>query len=212
MLANIVSNLKLIWQVLALNKAAFFSLINNDNLELAIFVVFMAGLSQAIGQSIVLFANKVSPKRFFLSLFINAFIYIFSFLFLVFSISFTVSMAFGIKQNLRTIVAVTGFAYAPFLLSFTSLAPYFGNFINLLLSLWNLAALIIAISIVFSLNGYQAVVSTLFAWLLIQLIRATIGRPIQSLSQAIRRFSAGKPLEFSKQKIRELITKGKTDD
>lgn len=212
MLANVISNLKLIGQVLTLNRDAFLSLIYNDNLELALFVVFVAGLSQAFGQSIVLFVNKVSPKRFFLSLFINAFIYIFSFLFLVFSISFTVNMAFGIRQNLRTVVAVTGFAYAPFLFSFTSLAPYLGNFINLLLSLWNLTALIIAVSIVFSLNSYQTVLSTLFAWLLVQLIRATIGRPIQGLSRAIRRFSAGKPLEFSKQKIRELITKGKTND
>lgn len=212
MLANVLSNLKLIGQVLALDKEAYFSLITNNNFELAIFVVFMAGLSQAIGQSIVLFVNRVSPRRFFLSLFISAFIYIFSFFFLVFSISFTVNMAFGIDQHLKTVVAVTGFAYAPFIFSFASLAPYFGNFINLVLSLWNLTALIIAVSIVFSLNGYQAVVSTLFAWLLIQILRVTIGRPIQSLSRAIRQLTAGKALEFSRQKIRELISKGQSND
>ena len=212
MLADFFANARLIWQVLNLNENAFLSLSRNNNLELALIVVFLAGLSQALGQSIVLFANRVKPKRFFLSLFISAIIYILSFVFMVFSILFIVNLAFGKAQKLSSVIAVTGFAYAPFLFSFTTLAPYLGNFINLILSIWNLAALIVAVSIVFSLNSYQAIASTLLAWILIQVLRVTIGRPISNLSRIVRQMSAGKKLEFGRQKILELINRGRKSD
>ncbi len=36
--------------------------------QLVFWIVLLAGLSEAIGQSVVLFANRVKPKRFLLSL------------------------------------------------------------------------------------------------------------------------------------------------
>ena len=60
---------QLVGQTLALNQAAFRTIQNLPNgFVIALTVVFLASLSEAIGQSIVLLANRVKPKRFVLSL------------------------------------------------------------------------------------------------------------------------------------------------
>lgn len=48
----------------------------NGGMALAMLVVVLAGLSLAIGQSIILFINRVRPIRFVFSLLINAILYL----------------------------------------------------------------------------------------------------------------------------------------
>jgi hypothetical protein len=43
-----------------------------DGIWAALLVVFLAGLSLAIGQSIVLFINRVKPLRFFFSILLGS--------------------------------------------------------------------------------------------------------------------------------------------
>ncbi|HHO56089.1 MAG TPA: hypothetical protein ENK21_06840, partial [Trueperaceae bacterium] len=186
MLADIAHYLQLLKQTLFLNRAAFLEL-SKTGFNIAILVVFLAGLSQALGQSIVLFINKVSKRRFFFSLVLNAIIFTVGFFFLAISISFIVSFAYHQEKALKTVITITALAYLPYLFSFLTLAPYFGSFISLMLSLWNLAALITAVSVVFSLNIYQALAASILGWLLKQILRATIGRPIQDLSKLIKK-------------------------
>jgi len=208
MLSNFSHYLYLLKQSLFLNRSAFLEL-SQAGFYPAITVVFLAGLSQAIGQSLILFVNKVSKRRFLFSLILNAIIFTFSFLFLVLSISFMVDFVYHHDKSFRTVSKVTAIAYLPYLFSFLTLAPYFGSFIAMILSLWNLAAIIAAISVVFSLNIFQALAVSILGWLLKQVLKTSIGRPIQDLSKIIKKAVAGKPLEFSKQKIREIIGRGR---
>ncbi len=208
MLSEIANYLELLKKTLFLNQTAFLEL-SQSGYKLALLIVFLAGLSQALGQSIILFINKVSKRRFVFSLLISAIIFTLSFFFLVLSISLTVNFAYHKEESLKSVITITGLAYLPYLFSFFTLAPYFGSFITLSLSLWNLAAIITAVSVVFSLNIYQALAASIIGWLLKQLLKSTIGRPIQELSKLIKKFIAGKTLEFSKQKLREIISRGK---
>lgn len=208
MFLEISNYIKLLKETLFLNHEAFLELSQGD-FKLAMLIVFLAGLSQALGQSIVLFINKVSKRRFVFSLLINAIIFSISFFFLVLSISVTVNFAFHKEESLKQVMTLTGLAYLPYLFSFLTLAPYFGSFVALSLSLWNLAAIITATSVVFSLNIYQALAASIIGWLLKQLLKSTIAKPIQKLSKIIKKVIAGKPLEFSKQKLREIINRGK---
>ena len=52
-------------------------------LKLALGVVVLAGLSQEIGQIVILFLNRIKPGRFVFSLLINALLFAFGFLALV---------------------------------------------------------------------------------------------------------------------------------
>jgi hypothetical protein len=63
----------------ALHPDAFRAMESHPNGTLiAVMVILLAGLSQGIGQSIVLFLNQVKPIRFVLSLGIAALLFVFS--------------------------------------------------------------------------------------------------------------------------------------
>lgn len=53
--------------------------------KIAIGVLLLAGFSQEIGQSIILFFNRVKPLRFVLSLVLSAVLFIFSYGFWIWS-------------------------------------------------------------------------------------------------------------------------------
>ncbi|PSN11294.1 hypothetical protein C7271_24790, partial [filamentous cyanobacterium CCP5] len=59
---------------------------STQGIYIALIVLLTAGFSQAIGQSIVLFINRVRPIRFFLSLIAAAVLFVFSYLFWVLSL------------------------------------------------------------------------------------------------------------------------------
>ena len=54
-------------------------------LKIAVLIVLLAGLSQAIAQSIILFINQVKLLRFMFSLLINVLLFVAGFGFLVLS-------------------------------------------------------------------------------------------------------------------------------
>ena len=69
----------------SLTQAAFQRIIRlPEGQFLALLIVLAAGLSLAVGQSIILFINRVKPIRFMVSLLLNAVLFVFGFLFLAF--------------------------------------------------------------------------------------------------------------------------------
>jgi cellulose synthase/poly-beta-1,6-N-acetylglucosamine synthase-like glycosyltransferase len=158
-------------------------------------VVFLAGLSQGLGQSVVLFANRIKPRRFAFSLLVSAVIYVFGFLFSVLSIWLIAKVVFDKSAQFKLIISVVGLSYAPFLLGFFILTPHLGSFFNIVLSLWRLTALLIALEVTLGLTLWQALICSLLAWLFLAIVERTIGRPIQGLSRTVKRVAAGKKLE-----------------
>ena len=191
-----MDSLELISQVLRLEKAPFIALLTSPHsLFTSLGVVFLAGLSQGLGQSVVLFANRIKPRRFTLSLLVSALIYVFGFLFSVLSIWLIAKVVFDKTQHFWLIISVVGLSYAPFLLGFFILTPYFGSFFHSVLSLWRLAALLIALEVTLALTLWQALACSLLAWLLVAILERSIGRPLQRITRSARRFAAGRKLE-----------------
>jgi hypothetical protein len=89
--------------------------------------------------------------------------------------------------------------YSPYLFSFFTLVPFFGSLINALLSLWRLSAVILAVDVVLDLKIRQAVLCSALGWLLLQVLKSTIGRPIIGLTRVLRRYVAG--VELTKLKV-----------
>lgn len=190
-------------QVLRLEAAPFETL---RSLRFALIIVFLAGLSQTLGQSVVLFANQVKPRRFVASLLAGALIYSVSFLFFSASIWLVARYGFGLDKPFHLSVRAVGLAYAPYLLSFFTLAPYLGSFIGIVLSLWSFAAILTALQVIFGLTLWQAVACSALSWLLLQVFQRTVGRPLQRLSRWIRRIVAGGRLESDWRKLLRRIT------
>ena len=128
--------------VLLLNSETF-SQINRLPLSLAasILVVLLAGLSQTFGQSVMLFVNRVRPLRFILSIAIAAVIFVFNYNFWVLSTWLVARWLFGVDLALVDIIKTLGFSYAPLLLGFLMVIPYFGMPVFVVLSIWTLMAI-----------------------------------------------------------------------
>ncbi len=198
---TLAQGLELILQALRLDPAAFAQQASLNNSRLALAVVFFAGLSQSLGQSVILFANRVKPRRFIASLILAAGLYVFGFFFLGLSIWLVAHYVFNQNVSATVILNSIALAYAPYLLGFFSLAPYFGTLIGILLSLWSLAAILVALQIVLGLSLMQAVLCSALGWLVLQVLGRTLGRPIHRLARASRRWVAGQPLEQNLERL-----------
>ena len=157
----------------------------------AFWVVLLAGVSSAIGQSAVLFINRIRPGRFVGSLLVSAVIYIFTYLFWTVSILLIARYVFGSVAAWGTVARAVGLGYAPQLFSFLAFMPFFGVPILILLSLWSLLAVIVGIGVTLGLPLWQALLCSVLGWLMLQLLERTVGRPVVAARNWLRRSVAG---------------------
>ena len=173
-------------------------------LEAALLVVLLAGLSEALGQSVVLFANRVKPRRFGFSLLINALLYLLGFGVFVLTLWLLTTYSLGKQQPLSLTLVAVGWGYAPHLFGVFALAPYLGGLLTVLLSLWSFLIIAVAVKAVFGVSLLNALLVSGAAWLLVHLIRRTLGRPLVGLSHRIEAGVAGVPLVTDRAKLRAL--------
>ena len=111
---------------------------------------------------------------------------------------------FQITASWLTIAAVVGLAYAPQILAFFELTPYFGNAFGILLTLWTMIAVVVAMVAGLNLVLWQAVIAAGLGWLLLQLVRRTIGRPANSIWKWFRTRAIGVRLQYETNDLPQL--------
>jgi hypothetical protein len=192
-------------QAMQLNEAIFAEIQRTSGgLMIALVVVMLAGLSESLGQSIILFVNRVSPLRFLFALLITAANHVVGYLLWTVTVWLAGYYLFERMAPLTAIASVVGLAYAPQLLAFFELTPFFGNSFSILLSLWSMMAIVVAVRFGLALETWQAVVVSGVGWLMIQLWRRTIGRPIYGIGRWLQRRAAGVPLQYTTADLRDL--------
>jgi len=137
---------------------------------LALAIAFVAGISDMVGQSVVLFANRVSPRRFGVSLVMAAVVLIVSIFFYAFSIWLIVKFVFFLPGRFRIILILVALSYAPIVLSFAALLPYLGNFIYQAVRVWSLLALVVGVKAIAGAVFWQGILACLLGWLFIQFV------------------------------------------
>lgn len=168
-------------------------------------VVLIAGLSLAVGQSIILFINQVKPLRFVFSLLISAFLFAFGFLFLVFSTWLITLLPWSTTASLPSLTAVLGLSYVPLLFSFLGALPYLGMPILNILSIWNLLLMVFGFSTLTGVSILNAFGYVVFGWIVLQLLQQTIGQPIAKLGQRLANTVAGVDLETTRRGITNIV-------
>jgi hypothetical protein len=166
-------------------------------LGIALMIVSLAGLSESLGQSVILFINRLPPRRFILALMITAASHMVGYLFWTVTVWLVGVYVFGQTVSLTAVACVVGLAYAPQLLAFFELTPFLGNPFSILLTLWSMVAIVMAVRVGLSLELWQALVASGLGWLFLQIWRRTIGRPIYALGRWLQRRAAGVPMEFT---------------
>ncbi len=164
---------------------------------LAFAVVVLAAFSESLGQSVVLFLNRVQPRRFFVTLAISTLSNIVGYFVWTTIVWLVVLYVFNHPVPMWMVANVVGLAYAPQLFAFFELTPFFGNGFGVLLSLWSMVAIIVAIQSGLNLATWQAALASGLGWALLQLWRRSLGSPIYRFGRFIERLAAGVPLEIT---------------
>ncbi|MGB3534581.1 MAG: peptidase [Microcoleaceae cyanobacterium] len=201
--------LDLVWGALTLNSDVF-NWINSlpQGNQVALIIVLIAGLAQAVGQCVVLFLNRVQPKGFFISLGIASILFTFSYVFWAGSIGLVANFFFNYNLDYPTIFRTLGLSYAPLILGFLVALPYIGIPIYILLSLWALLAEITGLQVLTDLNAWGAFACAGLGWVVLQALQRTIGRPILVIGRWLKNLAAGKVLITDKQELENILMQG----
>lgn len=166
----------------------------NGVLQLSLVIVLLAGLSEAIGQSVVLFANEVRPRRMVMSLVLSAFLYLGGYVLWVVSIWLLAMILFRPDTSLLDVIRAVGLGYTPLLFGFLGVLPYFGVGALTLLYFWAFTAIVSAVSVTMGLTTLQAALVSVGGGLIILRGRATMGKPLVKFFRRLRNAVAGKRL------------------
>ena len=195
--------------VLLLNSETFTSIaLLPLSLIASILVVLLAGLSQTLGQSVMLFVNRVRPLRFVLSVAIAAVIFVFNYNFWVLSTWLVAKWIFKVDLSLIEVIKTLGFSYAPLLLGFLMMIPYFGMPILIVLSIWTLMAIATGLGAISDLGIWQAFECCLGGWLVLQISQRIFGKAIARLVSNIVDWVAGVELITEPDYIEQMLYSG----
>ncbi|PPS42218.1 CAAX protease [Chroococcidiopsis sp. TS-821] len=199
---------ELLGWVLALKFEAF-EQINTlpDGSTVAFVVVLAASLSQVVAQSVILFVNRVTPIRFVFTLLIGAVLFAFGYLFLVLS-TWVISFApFTVEAPFEVVARTLGFSYAPLVFSVFGAMPYLGEPILLVLSLWQLLAMVVGFAAATNTTVWQAFGTVALGWLTLWVIQRTIGQPIAQFGYWIACQVAGVELVTKRERFPAMLQK-----
>lgn len=178
------SFLGLVWGALTLNPDAFRSVPNTTGANmLTLTILFLAGVSEMLGQSVVLLANKVTRRRFVNSLALSGAIFIFGAIVSMSSVWLIGTLAFHADRPVIDVIRQVSLGYAPLLLSFFILLPYMGTFVGHGLEIWSLLAILLAVQVALHLHLWQAVICALVGWAIIRAVKYFLGRPTLALQR-----------------------------
>lgn len=199
----------LISGVLLLNPETFASIHNLPlSLITSILIVLLAGLSQTFGQSVMLFINRVRPLRFLLSVAIAAVLFVFNYNFWVLSTWLVAGWLFKVNLPLIEVIETLGFSYAPLLLGFLMVIPYFGMPILIVLSIWTLMAIATGLEVISHLGIWQAFECCLGGWLVLQISQRVIGKAIARITSRIVDWVAGVELITEPDYLEQMLYTG----
>jgi hypothetical protein len=173
---------------------------------LAIAVLGGAGL--LLGQSVILFVNRVRPGRFVLSLLLNGIVFTISLIVWAFFIWAIGSFAFPEQPRFGLVMRLVALSASPYVFGLLVLIPYLGEGIYRLLGVWSMLIAAGATAYSFKVPWIPAIAVVGFSWLAIWAMSNTIARPIIALRNKAWQLVAGTSLDAS---VGDILTQFATD-
>jgi hypothetical protein len=174
-----------------------------------IFVIaVLGGASLLIGQSVILFVNRVQPARFALSLLINGVVFALSLVSWAAAI-WLVSRILGSPMPFGPVVRMVGLGAAPYIWGFLVLIPWAGPLIGRVLAVWSLLVVLAGLMQLYQTSFLTTLLGVGSGWLLITLLTYTLGRPIIALRNRLFRRVSGTALDA---RVTDLLADFARDD
>ncbi len=191
-----------IWHALTLNPLLY-DFVAKQPLAgyLVLGVVFLGGASVLLGQSAVLFINRVRRGRFFFSLGLNGIMYVISYFVWGLTITLIGRLLFEFEPEYGAIVRMVGLSTAPLIFGFFILIPWMGPFIGRVINVWGFLILVSVVQYGFQVGLISALVCVGLGWLAMMLLNNLIGRPIIGVRNKMWQKVAGSSLDASAQDL-----------
>ncbi len=174
----------------------------------ALIIAFLAGVSEMLGQSVVLVVNRVPLYRFLASLAFTGATYALT----VITWSIAVLAAAPLTRlgavgidDFAAITGVLALAFAPRLFGVFSIAPYFGAALGNVLEVWAMSLAIFGLHVGLDLPVAAAVFCGGAGFLVSYLFRSFLGRLLAKPIGRLRHMVAGSPLDRSPRQILDDI-------
>ena len=170
----------------------------------ALVIAFLAGVSEMLGQSVILVVNRVALYRFLASLAFTGLTYV------------VTALAWGLSAlavapltrvgvlglaDFSGVMGVLALAFAPRLLGLFSIAPYFGAAFGNLLEAWAMMLAMFGLHVALDLPVGAAVFCGGAGWALSFVLRNFLGRLLAKPLGRLRLAVSGSPLDKSPQQI-----------
>jgi hypothetical protein len=179
MLSNILAA---IGGALTLNRDMFVQLRDDPPSTIAVLIVLvLAGVSLTIGQSVVLFANRVRPRWFLLALLGSAVAFIVRLFLWGLTIALICNYVLKVPAPPRLILVAVSVGQVPYLLGFLILLPYVGVLLRRLLDAYALVIVVAALAAMLEISLPRALAAAALGWALQALAAALLQRPLAGM-------------------------------
>lgn len=181
----------------------------------ALLIAFLAGVSEMLGQSVILVVNRVALYRFAASLAFTGLTYVLTAL--VWGASalaiapLTPVGRLG-PEDLAAVTGIVALAFAPRLLGVFSIAPYFGAALGNALEVWAMALAIFGLHIGLQLPLGAAALCGGLGWGLSYILRAFFSRALAKPLGRLRVLVSGSALDHTPQQIIDDLIKALRDE
>lgn len=146
--------------------------------RLVLVIAILGGAGLLLGQSVILFVNRVRPLRFALSLLLNGIVFTISLVVWGAVIWLVGRLVFPAQPGFGLVMRLVGLSAAPYVFGFLVLVPYLGEFIYRVLGAWSMVIAAGATAYSFKVGWWPAFLVVGAGWLLIWVLTNTIGRPV----------------------------------
>lgn len=164
----------------------------SPDLQKAILILALSILSLLIGNSVVLFANRVSRSQFIRSLLAFTFLFILNVLFWTLSVQFLAALIFGVSKPFTDVFILVSHSFTPFFLGFLILLPHLGPYIYALLRIWVVINLIINVGHAYHFGPLKALTVSILGWILLEIITSLSFLRLDVAKQWFLKLTTGK--------------------
>ena len=173
---------------------------------LALTIALLAGISQAIGDSAILFFNRVRPARFAVGLALSGLLFVLSLLVQALSLWLVIALLFGVDEPLSRVIVIVCLGSAPLLLGFLNMAATLGPCAGWALRFLGWLIVLVGVHLGFRFTIWQAFLCTALARLLVELLSVALGQPLDRISAWLWRAATRASIGMSVRGQRALRT------
>lgn len=181
----------------------------------ALFIAFLAGVSEMLGQSVILVVNRIALYRFLASLAFTGFTYVLTALawgLSALAVAPLTRVGPLVGDDILGVIGVVSLAFAPRLFGVFAIAPYFGAALGNALEIWAMALAIFGLHVGLDLPYGAAVFCGGAGWLVSYGLRSFLGRALAKPLGRLRLLISGSLLERTPQQIIDELVRALRDD